>query len=315
MRLFAARRVLITTLAVLASIATVTLAPQMASAHAPGGFGVQCGFTHMSMDDPIVYPGQPGMGHMHAFYGNKSTDAYSTRKSLLAAGTTCTDKKDKAAIWSPTAFIKKNGTWRPLEPYRERTYYFRAVRQTLAPVTSLPANIKLIGGNPQATSPADNPDLRWYCGEGSPERPFPYDCRPYTAKGEDGIRAILDLPFCWDGTSLDSPDHFSHVIYTDPTDTTPHVEPGPCPSSHPKYLPAISIRIHFRLQDPCAGATPCGPWDGGDKVRIKLSSGPYYTMHADFWNTWVQSRLETLTDNCIRASKDCHIIGVTTTDI
>jgi len=50
-------------------------------------------------------------------------------------------------------------------------------------------------------------------------------------------------------------------------------------------------------------------------VRIKLSSGPYYTMHADFWNTWVQSRLETLTDNCIRASKDCHIIGVTTTDI
>jgi hypothetical protein len=44
-------------------------------------------------------------------------------------------------------------------------------------------------------------------------------------------------------------------------------------------------------------------------------SGPYYTMHADFWNTWVQSRLETLTDNCIRASKDCHIIGVTTTDV
>jgi hypothetical protein len=38
-------------------------------------------------------------------------------------------------------------------------------------------------------------------------------------------------------------------------------------------------------------------------------------MHADFWNTWVQSRLEALTDHCIRASKDCHIIGVTTTDI
>ena len=93
----------------------------VASAHAPGGFGVQCGFTHMSMDDPIVYPSQPGMGHMHAFYGNKSTDAYSTRKNLLAAGTTCTDKKDKAAIWAPTAFIRKNGTWRPLEPYRERT--------------------------------------------------------------------------------------------------------------------------------------------------------------------------------------------------
>ena len=61
---------------------------------------------------------------------------------------------------------------------------------------------------------------------------------------------------------------------------------------------------------------PAGPADGGQHVRIKLSSGPYYTdAQQDFWNTWVQSRLETLTDNCVRASKDCHIIGVTTTDI
>jgi hypothetical protein len=33
-------------------------------------------------------------------------------------------------------------------------------------------------------------------------------------------------------------------------------------------------------------------------------------MHVDFWNTWVQSRLETLTDTCIRANRDCHIIGI-----
>jgi len=296
-------------------IVSMNLAPQIASAHAPGGFGVQCGFTHMSMDDPIVYPDQPGVAHMHAFYGNKSTNAYSTRKKLLAAGTTCTDPKDKAAIWAPTAFIKKNGAWRAVEPHRERTYYFRAIRDTIAPVTSLPANLKLIGGNPQAMNRWDNPAVRWFCGEGSPERPFPYDCRPYTKQGEDGIRAIIDLPFCWDGVRLDSSDHFSHVIYSDPNDTTPHVQPKLCPASHPKYIPSTSIRIHFRLQDPCAGVRPCGPSDGGANVRIKLSSGPYWTMHADFWNTWVQTRLETLTDKCIRASKDCHIIGVTTTDI
>jgi hypothetical protein len=296
---------------VLAGLAAVSIwVPQAASAHAPGAFGVQCGFTHKSMDDPIVYPDQPGMAHMHAFYGNKSTDAYSTRASLMRAGTTCTDQKDKAAMWAPTAFIKKDGSWRALKPYRERTYYFRAIRKDIAPVTSLPKNIKIIGGNQHATSRKDNPALRWYCGEGSPERPFPYDCRPYTHEGEDGIRAIVDLPFCWDGTHLDSADHMSHVIYSDPTDTTPHVEPKQCPASHPKYLPAVSIRIHFRIMDPCAGKRPCGPNDGGENVRIKLSSGPYWTMHADFWNTWVQSRLERLTDTCIRASKDCHIIGI-----
>jgi hypothetical protein len=301
--------------ALLVVVWSFALLPGVASAHAPGGFGVQCGATHTSMDDPIVYPDLPGMAHRHAFYGNKSTDAYSTRKSLMAAGTTCTDKKDKAAIWAPVAFIKKHGSWHTLAPYRERTYYFRAIRKQIASVTSLPANMKLIGGNQHAMSRKENPDVRWYCGEGSPERAFPYDCRPYTSQGEDGIRAIVDLPFCWDGTHLDSADHESHVIYSDPTDTTPHVEPARCPASHPKYLPAISIRIHFRIQDPCAGVRPCGPSDGGKNVRLKLSSGPYWTMHADFWNTWVQSRLEALTDHCIRASKDCHIIGVTTTDI
>ena len=199
------------------------------------------------------------MGHMHAFYGNMSTDAYSTRASLLAAGTTCTDKKDKAAIWAPTAFIKKGGILASAEPYRERTYYFRAIRQRVAPVTSLPANLKLIGGNPHATSRADNPALRWYCGEGCAGAPVPVRLPAVYREGEDGIRAIIDLPFCWDGTNLDSADHFSHVIYSDPNDTTPHVEPKQCPASHPKYLPAVSIRIHFRIQDPCAGATPCGP--------------------------------------------------------
>lgn len=298
-------------LVLVTALALACLTPVLpAAAHSSGAFAVQCGFSHKSMDDPIVYPGQPGMGHLHAFYGNTSTDAYSTRHSLLAARTTCTDKKDKAAVWAPTAFIKKGGTWRALKPYRERTYYFRAIRKEVAPVTSIPANLKIIAGNKDANSPAGNPPLRWYCGEGTPERPFPYDCRPYNDPGEDGVRAILDLPFCWDGVHVDSPDHRSHLIYSDPTDTTPQLNPAVCPASHPRYIPAISIRVHLPIQDPCAGVKPCGPWNGGKHVRLKLSSGPYWTMHVDFWNTWVQSRLETLTDKCIRENRDCHIIGI-----
>jgi len=262
------------------------------------------------MDDPIVYPGDPGASHRHAFYGNKSTDATSTRRSLLHAGTTCTDSKDKAATWAPTVLIKKHGSWHPLRSYRERTYYFRAIRKQVAPVTSIPANLRIIAGDPDAATRGGNPQLRWYCGEGSPERQFPYDCRPYTGAGEDGVRALIDLPFCWDGVHVDSPDHRSHLIYSDPADTTPHANPARCPASHPKYIPAISIRIHLPIQDPCAGARPCGPNDGGKNVRLKLSSGPYWTMHVDFWNTWVQSRLERLTDKCVRASRDCHIIGI-----
>lgn len=149
---------------VVALSALSLFAPPAASAHSPGGFAVQCAAHHMSMDDPIVYPDQPGAAHMPASHGNKSTDAFSTRKSLMAASTTCTDPKDKAAIWAPTAFIKKSGSWHALEPYRERTYYFRAIRSQVANVTSLPANIKMIGGNQHAMNRRQNPDLRWYCG-------------------------------------------------------------------------------------------------------------------------------------------------------
>jgi hypothetical protein len=180
----------------------------------------------------------------------------------------------------------------------------------VAPLTNLPANIRIIGGNAGAASAEQNPAVRWFCGEGSPERPFPYDCRPYTDPRQDGIRAIVDLPFCWDGVRTDSPDHRSHVIYPDPRDTTPHTNPARCPASHPKYIPSVSIRAHFALKDPCAGAIPCGPWDGGGNVRFKLSSGPHHTMHADFWNTWKQRRLNRLTTECLRARKDCGILGV-----
>ena len=116
------------------------------------------------------------------------------------------------------------------------------------------------------------------------------------------------MPYCWDGVNTDSPDHMSHVVYADR-------KTGICPDDHPKYLPQITVRIHFLLKDPCAGATPCGPNSGGGHVKLKLSSGPYWTMHADFWNTWRQPRLNHLTTVCLRHHKDCGILGVETTDV
>ena len=35
-----------------------------------GAFRVLCNWSHMSYDDPIVYPAQPGVAHHHTFFGN-----------------------------------------------------------------------------------------------------------------------------------------------------------------------------------------------------------------------------------------------------
>src|SRR5438552_4669667 len=66
------------------------------------GWTSVCNYSRSLMDDPIVYPGQPGVSHLHDFYGNTTTDAYSTIASLLAAGTTsCVNPGETAAYWVP----------------------------------------------------------------------------------------------------------------------------------------------------------------------------------------------------------------------
>src|SRR5438128_6843801 len=66
------------------------------------GWTSVCNYSRSLMDDPIVYPGQPGVSHLHDFYGNTTTDAYSTIVSLLAAGTTsCVNPGETAAYWVP----------------------------------------------------------------------------------------------------------------------------------------------------------------------------------------------------------------------
>ncbi len=103
----------------------------VASAHPAGSFAVQCGFSHALRDDPIVYPGQPGAARArHAFYGNTGHRRLVDRASLLNAGTTCTDRKDLAAMWVPTAADQKGGEWRGATPHRERTYYFPSIRES-----------------------------------------------------------------------------------------------------------------------------------------------------------------------------------------
>jgi hypothetical protein len=38
---------------------------------------------------------------------------------------------------------------------------------------------------------------------------------------------------------------------------------------------------------------------------VTLSSGAFYTMHADFFNAWNQTVLKNLIHDCIHANKEC----------
>src|SRR5262245_47196774 len=70
-------------------VAIAPTVPQPGRAGTDFGWSSVCGYSRTAKDDPIVYPGSPGLSHSHDFFGNDGTDAFSTYESLRADTTNC----------------------------------------------------------------------------------------------------------------------------------------------------------------------------------------------------------------------------------
>jgi hypothetical protein len=232
-----------------------------------------CTFSHMAMDDPIVYPRQPGASHDHSFVGNTTTSAFSTLRSLRAGSTTCKRDGETAAYWMPTLLL--NGQM--IAPAGATIYYRR---KSLAPLRAFPGGFKMIAGNRLASSPQGMQITYWNCGAASavPSSTEVPTC-PDTRR--QSLRLHVNFPSCWDGRHLDSANHQSHMAYP---------VRGACPASHPVAVPAISLIYRY-------------PTTGGDGVT--LSSGGRYSAHADFFNAWRQQTLVSLVNSCLNALRHC----------
>jgi Domain of unknown function (DUF1996) len=270
-------------LLVLASVVVTTSPAIPAVAGDSVGWVNVCGFVRHRRVDPIVYPRQSPAGHLHDFFGNKGVTAYSTLRSLRLAGTTCAARADKAGYWVPALYSRGN-LIRP----RAGTFYYRSIVYPRSSVRAFPPGLKVIAGDGHATSRQDTNFVYWGCstlGGADPARDHPIDC------GTGWVTAHVNFPDCWDGVRRDSVDHKRHMAYSiDPNDDDRYR----CPRHHPVPVP----RLIFALE-----------WPVHDGTRIRLSSGPFYTLHADFWNAWVQTRLRRLVHRCIHAEIDCDKIG------
>jgi len=232
-----------------------------------------CGFSHRAGDDPIVFPGQPGVSHDHTFVGNTSTSAFSTLTTLSEAETTCRRPGDTAAYWMPTLLVN-GAVVTPLSA----TIYYR--RRTLAPTQPFPAGLKIVAGNSHATSPQSVRRVFWNCGVLGGVAP---SATPPTCPGPfaRGLRLHVRFPDCWNGKTLDSADHAGHMAYS---------VAGACPASHPVPVPAIAVIFHY-------------PTTGGPTTT--LSSGGPLTGHADFFNAWNQTTLARLVTDCLDVLRHC----------
>lgn len=264
-----------------------------ASSDRIGVFRTRCDFSHMAFDDPIVAPGQPGASHLHTFFGNTMTDANSTAASIATTGnSTCRGGiANRTAYWVPA--VIDVATRKPLVPSLAQVYY-RSGYGGVVPsdVQAMPDGLRMIAGNTASTGDAsDNPRTHWQCRtkNTSPSREdrtshIPSDCGPGEA-----LRLTVEFPQCWDGENLDSSDHRGHMAYA---------QRG-CPSSHPVPLPQVVLNVVYPLD----ARAPEGWRLVSDNYDHSLPGGR--SLHADWFNGWDSSVVETWLDGCYTQPKNC----------
>ncbi|WDZ86622.1 DUF1996 domain-containing protein [Micromonospora cathayae] len=244
-------------------------------------FRADCTSKGRALDDPIVRWGQAGASHMHEFFGNRTTDAYSTLQSLDNGTTTCNPSADLSAYWVPTLY--QNGVAKAPEHV---TVYYQGLTDRLN-VKPHPRGLKIVVGNALATSPDQNPAARWSC-RGYPQSSPDFLSCPAGSK----LETYLDFPTCWDGKNLDSPDHKSHMAFGIGG------VGGYCPASHPVPVPRLELLITY----PVTGG---GLSLGGTRNGVNVTNAPGYTFHGDFFNAWNEAELKRRVDGCIVAGYIC----------
>ncbi|MET0208539.1 MAG: DUF1996 domain-containing protein [Burkholderiaceae bacterium] len=253
-----------------------------------GAFRTVCKFTHMNFDDPLVYPGQPGKSHLHAFFGNAGVDANSTPESIRDSGnSTCRGGTvNRTGYWVPAIIDTKDG--RPITPTGEHDFYYKTGYHLFgqdAKVRPFPVGFRMIAGDSKSREPQRNVGHFECTGRKSETLP---DC----PNGE--LRQIVEFPQCWDGVNLDSPDHRSHVVYA---------RGEQCPKTHPVHFPQITFIIKYQV--PASGSA-------GWRLSSDIAGTPAGSSnHGDWVNGWEQDVMETFVERVVSKglSAGSHIVG------
>jgi Domain of unknown function (DUF1996) len=262
-----------------------------------GNFRTDCQFSHMNYDDPIVHPGAPGAAHLHSYFGNTGSNAFSTNSSLMSSGNSTCDggTLNRSTYWLPS-IIDAGG--QPITPISNMIYYKQGYQGVTKEqiVSILPNGLELVAGNPnQSVDPGDNRFVHWSCSTLSWRGRQAYI--PECPAGET-MKAEINFPQCWDGKNLSSADHKSHMAYG--------VWQVGCPATHPVGIPAIAFNVFWRV--PSGGTT-------GWRLSSDMYSGGAggYSLHGDLIMAWDPATSSAWLNNCVKQDADCHVNQISDT--
>jgi hypothetical protein len=318
--------------------------PTQYTTESGGAFRTTCFFSHFTFDDPIVYPNQPGVSHLHTVFGNDALDAYTDLAALLMGKSNCRGGAlNRTALWVPSSIDLRTG--KPLSAqvmiyYKWGHLFKRAQHPQLSAV---PFGLKMVAGAKMTDdAPVNAGKIEYKCvGWNTPQQyglhKDTFEVIPVTTEtaavviekgtfippcpGGTKMWQVIYFPECWNGVDLDSADHRSHMSYpTTRWDLDPTGKIKSCPATHPVALPKISYEVIYDI--------PVG--DPELATNMGLSSDMYaatgrkkrgYSLHADYFMAWKQTfdangdgviqeeekgPMDVFMANCVNVMKDCH---------
>lgn len=264
-------------------VSTTTTAPGVATVPK---FRLTCKYVAGGVFDPIVYPGQTGLGHHHTFFGNTTVNPNSTSADLNANESSgCMGGiMNKSAYWIPSMYDTATGIIK--KPKDAIVYYStpKAIRLLIQPIPDGLSMIAPVGHS------------SWNC-QAWPSPAYGSGLSiPVCTKAGQRIRGQLSFPNCWDGVNLDSADHHSHMAYS----ATPNPALNDCPASHPVRIASFTMIVDWSTTV------------DNESAHWRLSSDgegglPGWSFHGDYMEGWTQKWMNVIVNNCLRADKDCDV--------
>ena len=278
-----------------------------------GAFRFTCGGKgKLAYDDPLVHPNKAGASHLHQPWGNQQFNASVTLQSLAeSAATNCNDTAyslNRSAYWMPALLLDSG---KAVQPDVISVYYKRATSTSsycdpnsasfIGICVGLPHQLRFVFGWDATRPTAKVRGASWYCTGGTGKHYTNLD-DVFASGCSAGDLLIANTlgPECWDGKHLDTPDHRSHVAYSEyDSSGLRH-----CPSSHPYYFPQEENKVQWTVTAEMI--------DAQRHSRIRLSSDgmlpggkPGETLHADYIERWVSSVKKLWMENCIEKALSC----------